>query len=165
MYFNTAPEDEFSLRARCEEFARSIIKHIDDSEEAHNRDLITRIAFKALAIVLPDGGVLSPMSPMSPDFYEAAAPCETPDDGGFVDFLDDMKSSPDTQATAMGFVGGLAATAAVYARTVARLVDRVFTQGGATLEALKQSALRDEEIMARLREDLVAVNETGVAHG
>ncbi|KIP05732.1 hypothetical protein PHLGIDRAFT_91744, partial [Phlebiopsis gigantea 11061_1 CR5-6] len=84
VYINTAPEDEFSLRARTAKFAQSIIEHIDAGSamvHATRSDLITRIAFRALEtlpkITLPGGGAASPTSPASPDFFmDSDAPCE-----------------------------------------------------------------------------------------
>ena len=171
LYINTAPEDEFSLRARTEKFARSIIRHIDTgSAEVHAQgsDLITRIAFRALdalpRIALPGGaGPLSPQSPQSPDFFmDSEPPCEAPDDEGFLDFLESMRFAPDTRAVAAGFVGELAATAALYARTAARVLDRVLTEGGELLAALSGAGPLD---MTRLHAEIEAVNDTGVARG
>ena len=75
---------------------------------------------------------------------------------------DVMRFAPDTRAVAAGFVGELAATAALYARTAARVLDRVLTEGGELLAALSGAGPLD---MTRLHAEIEAVNDTGVARG
>ena len=93
---------------------------------------------------------------------ETEPPCEVPDDEGFLNFLDDVRNDPDTRDVAAGFVGELAATAALYARTAARVLDRVLTEGGELLAALAGAGPLD---MARFHAEIEAVNDTGVARG
>lgn len=149
------------------------MNHIDEGGEKlqEGPDLISRIARRALAALPKLSLPLDAQSPISPvDFFdEAPPPCDVPDDEEFLDLLESMRFAGDTRGIALSFVGELAATAAIYARSVARLVDHLLSEKPQLLaDVVSVNLDGDGElkgVISGLCEAIDAVNDTGVEHG
>lgn len=161
------------MRAKAQKIAASIIHHIDDGNAEIHRcsDLIERIAVRALAALPKIPNPLQALDPASPTtpvdmFMDADVPCEVPDDEEFLDLLEGMRFE-GARDMAVSFVGELAATAAIYARSVARLVDHLLGENTELLEDIKQVNLASDDrgLMDRVHQAIKAVNDTHVSHG
>lgn len=101
---------------------------------------------------------------MELDDFVADPPCAIPDDATF---LAAMRFAEDTQGLAASFVAELAATAAVYSRSVARLVDSLLESKSHLLEEIVQVDLRveNQRFMDEIHEAISVVNDIGITHG
>ncbi|GJE92324.1 linoleate 10R-lipoxygenase domain-containing protein [Phanerochaete sordida] len=163
VYINTNPASEFSLKARAAGVAASITRHIAGSEATAPGDLINRITRRLAAAmhVFAAWEALSPVSPTSEVLATARAP--VPDDGEILAAL----RFEDVPCLSAHYVGELAATAALFARCVARVVDELL-DGGAPLRAeLARTDLlaTDPGLVEAVCAKVEEMNDVGVSHG
>lgn len=160
VYMNTDHSREFSLRHRAEAVTASIMQHITGTTDLAASDIINRIARRLSAAVR----YLEGAPPVQLDDFIADPPCAIPDDAAF---LAAMRFAGDTSGLAASFVGELAATAAVYSRSVARLVDALLESKPHLLEEIANADLNveNQRFMDEIHEAISAVNDTGISHG
>lgn len=160
VYVNTDPSREFALRQRAQAVAASISKHVvGDAASLGMFDLISRIARRLQSALHTLEG-----SPLSPDGFVAQPPCAVPD---VASFLPTLRLCGNSQGLASAFVGDLAASAAVLARCVARLVDRLL-DGETHLRnelALAGLGVTDKQIAEQVYEAVRGMDDVGVEHG
>lgn len=161
MYINTAPEREFALHSAAAQAAASILCHIDDAGVDARTDVICSVA-RELSALLRAASPAPPPADLAA--FLADPPCASPDDAAC---LEAMRFAADSAGLAAAFVGQLAATAAVYARAVARLVDSLLDGEGALVEKIRRGVGKGEDarFVDEVHAAVATVDDIGISHG
>ena len=96
--------------------------------------------------------------------FIADPPCDNPDDASFLNIV---RNAEDTAGLASSFVGEVAATAAVFARCVATVVDRRLNGKTHLLQQLTNPDCDDSDpqLVQAVCEAVYEVNDIGISHG